>query len=374
MTTSKQSRLFVGVMAGTSIDGLDICAIRLGQQEEVEFVAAADVPLPPALAADLRRCARHDKIGWVQLGTTDARFGEFIGTAVSAFLTQQAIPITEVAAIGSHGQTVHHAPTASPPFSTQIGDPYRVAAITGIPVVADFRRADIAAGGQGAPLVPPFHRLLFATTNCDRAVANIGGISNITNLPRNQPLSGFDTGPGNTLLDAWCQTHTGQPFDNSGDWARGGSVAEPLLQRMLADPYFAREPPKSTGPEYFSLDWLTCHINHETAQDIQATLVELSARSLVDALHKTFPTCTELVLCGGGRKNLLLVQRICANAAFEVIHCDQLGVDGDALEAAAFAWLASRTLAGLPGNEPAVTGARHPQILGVVVPPPAAQP
>jgi anhydro-N-acetylmuramic acid kinase len=361
-------------MTGTSIDGLDVCAIRIIQQDKVEFVAAADIRLPPSLAADLHRCARARDIGWNKLGTTDARLGEFIGTAVSAFLTQHAISVAEVAAIGSHGQTVHHAPDASPPFSTQIGDPYRVAAITGIPVVADFRRADIAAGGQGAPLVPPFHRLLFATEKCDRAVANIGGISNITNLPRNQPLSGFDTGPGNTLMDAWCQTNIGQPFDNDGDWARGGSVAEPLLQRLLADPYFARRPPKSTGPEYFNIDWLNRHVKNETAQDIQTTLVELSARSLVEALHRIHPICTELVLCGGGRKNSLLVKRLCANAAFDVIDCDQLGVDGDALEAAAFAWLASRTLAGLSGNEPAVTGARYPQILGGVVPPPTAQP
>ncbi len=274
------------------------------------------------------------------------------------------LPDGEPRAIGSHGQTVRHRPEDASPFTLQIGDPSRIAEITGITTVADFRRRDMAAGGEAAPLVPPFHARIFASDAENRAIVNIGGIGNITVL---EPLSGFDTGPGNALLDAWCEAHTGRHYDAEGAWAAGGSVIPELLRTLRADPYLQRPPPKSTGKERYNLDWLHSMLDFEfDPRDVQRTLVEFTAGSIVDALNRWAPSVQRLLVCGGGRLNLLLTERLSVLAGRPVQTTDEHGWNGDAIEAAAFAWLAHRRLIEAPGNAPEVTGASGPRILGGV--------
>jgi len=365
--------IFVGVMTGTSIDGLDVAAIRLTPTFSV--LAAAEYPLPEELKRDIRALARHQHIDWHTFGSVDARLGELIGECVSNFLRDNGIERADVAAIGSHGQTVHHSPDTTPAFTVQIGDASRICQQTGLTVVSDFRSADIAAGGQGAPLVPPFHKLLFGS-DVTTAVCNIGGIANLTILPANnaEPITGFDTGPGNTLLDAWCARHTGAAFDADGAWAASGHADPTLLSALLGDPFVQRRPPKSTGVEHYNLNWLDdlLTVQNRTSPepaDVQATLAEFTARSICGALRASAPTCTQLILCGGGRRNQNLTERLIEHSWCDVKSCDDLGVDGDALEAAAFAWLASQTLKNLPGNAPSVTGARKEARLGTVTAP-----
>ncbi len=277
------------------------------------------------------------------------------------------LPDDEPRAIGSHGQTVRHRPQGPAPFTLQIGDPNQIAEITGIVTVADFRRRDLAAGGEAAPLVPPFHASVFGSDTEHRAVLNLGGIGNITIL---DPLSGFDTGPGNALLDAWCEQHTGKPFDDAGGWALGGAVISDLLNKLLADPYLHRMPPKSTGKEHYNPTWLRALLDPGSApRDVQRTLVEFTARSAVDAVHRWAPAVRRLLVCGGGRLNRLLMRRLAELSRCAVETTDDHGWNGDAIEAAAFAWLAHRRLNLEPGNVPRVTGAAGPRILGAVYAP-----
>ena len=290
--------------------------------------------------------------------------GQFIGQAIKAFSKTTNSSAGEPRAIGSHGQTVRHRPSGPRPFTVQIGDPNLIAEITGITTVADFRRRDMAAGGQAAPLVPPFHASVFANPDERRAVLNIGGIGNVTVL---DPLGGFDTGPGNALLDAWCEAHTGKTYDAGGAWASGGKVHPGLLNALLADPYLQRMPPKSTGKEHYNLNWLAPQIPAGPGpRDVQRTLVEFTARSVVDALGRWAPAVRRVLVCGGGRLNKLLMQRLAELSQSTVQTTDQHGWNGDAIEAAAFAWLAHQRLVEAPGNVPAVTGARGSRILGAV--------
>ena len=368
-------------MTGTSIDGLDLAAIRVTPKQPIQIVACTSAELPTSLTNALRHLARSNHVSFADLGTTDAWLGEHIGYCTSKWIDElvdnQLVSRRDIRGIGSHGQTIHHAPDASHPFTLQIGDPSRIAHATKLPVIADFRRADIAAGGQGAPLVPPFHQQLFAHESEERVICNIGGISNLSIISAKQHarLTGFDTGPGNTLLDAWyTQQHkpsTHQDgFDRDGSWGRSGRVDETLLKSLLADPFFQQVPPKSTGPEHFNLAWLQPQLATQSPEDVQATLVELTAISICDALPSSID---HLILCGGGRRNGFLVERISKLCATRLSACDELGVDGDGLEAAAFAWFASRTLDGLPSNEPSVTGASRQQLLGNVTPTPTAE-
>ena len=298
------------------------------------------------------------------LGRADTDLGQFIGQAIKGFLKTVNLSAHEPRAIGSHGQTVRHRPSGPAPFTLQIGDPNLIAEITGITTVADFRRRDMAAGGQAAPLVPPFHASVFATTEERRAVLNIGGIGNITVL---NPLGGFDTGPGNALLDAWCEVHTGKTYDAQGAWASDGKVHAGLLNALLNDPYLQKPPPKSTGKEYYNLNWLAPQIPAGTQpRDVQRTLVEFTARTVVNALERWAPSVRRMLVCGGGRLNKLLMQRLAQLSATAVQTTDQHGWNGDAIEAAAFAWLAHQRLVAAPGNVPAVTGANGPRILGAV--------
>jgi anhydro-N-acetylmuramic acid kinase len=369
--------LYVGCMTGTSVDGLDLALIEVNGSGAITIVAADTLPLPDPLRRDLLALSQPEDDDIDLLGTCDQELGRFTATAINTFIKRLGYASSSIRAIGSHGQTIRHRPpgTTSLPFTLQIGDPHVIAETTGITTVADFRRRDIAAGGHGAPLVPRFHAELFNTTVGDNCILNIGGISNVSLLSKN--LTGFDTGPGNALLDQWCQQHQGLPYDRSGAWSAGGRVDNTLLEVLLADPFFALQPPKSTGREYFNLDWLnrtagTHDLPLDAAQDIQATLTQLTATTVIESLKAWGGDIRTLVVCGGGRLNNDLMHRL-RLAAAELAQTPDLiepseywGVDGDAIEAAAFAWLAHRRLEHLPGNVPAVTGAAGERVLGAV--------
>ncbi|MFN3918844.1 MAG: anhydro-N-acetylmuramic acid kinase [Methylohalobius sp.] len=361
---------FIGLMAGTSLDGVDAVLAEISAQD-FSLCAHLYTPFTDELHQKLRRHCFAAQVPLMVLGQLDAELGELFGRCALALLDKAGVSPQRVRAIGSHGQTFHHNPQALYPYTLQIGDPNRIAEITGITVVADFRRRDLAAGGQGAPLVPGFHRAVFYSPKENRAVLNLGGIANLTLLPKDptQPVIGFDVGPGNTLLDYWIARHLGQPWDSEGQWARQGQVVPKLLKALLADPYFSRPAPKSTGPEYFSSAWLETRLQSFDGikpQDVQATLAHLTAASV--ALSFKNPKSDRLLVCGGGAHNLHLLELLEDYCGCPVETTSAYGIGPDWVEAAAFAWLAWRTLAGLPGNLPAVTGARREVILGGIYP------
>jgi anhydro-N-acetylmuramic acid kinase len=308
-------------------------------------------------------------------GRLDVEIGQHFADAALHLLEHSGIPATAVRAIGSHGQTVRHRPTGEYPFTLQLGDPTTIAERCRIDVVADFRRADLAAGGQGAPLLPALHAMLLARPGHARVVLNLGGIANITVLGADGSVRGFDTGPANGLLDAWCLRHRGEPFDRDGALAASGRIDPELLDAMLADRYFALPPPKSTGREHFHLDWLATHapLAALSPADVQATLLELTARSVASAIMQHAPDAEEVLACGGGVHNGALMRRLDELLAPRALSSTaQHGIDPDFLEATAFAWLARQRLLGLPGNLPAVTGARGPRVLGAIYSAPLA--
>ena len=306
-----------------------------------------------------------------QLGQLDVKLGALFGDAVLALMKQENLEAQDVVAIGCHGQTVWHEPLGDAPHSMQIGDNNQIVAKTGVTVVGDFRRRDIALGGQGAPLVPAFHQALLAHPVERRMVLNIGGIANLSMLIPGQPVRGYDTGPGNMLMDAWIWRQRGKAYDKDAQWACEGKVILPLLQTMLSDPYFAAPAPKSTGREYFNYGWLERLLGQFPAlapQDVQATLVELTAISISEQVLLS-GGCERLLVCGGGSRNPLVMARLAALLpGTEVTTTDVAGISGDDMEALAFAWLAWRTVAGLPGNLPSVTGAREASVLGAIFP------
>lgn len=363
--------LFVGVMSGTSLDGLDIVLAALPQKGP-EVVHARTYAFPPELRSDLHMLCSARQVDLEHFAAVDVALGDEIGARVLDLLAEAGVGPGRVSAIGSHGQTIRHLPRrAGNPFTLQIGDPNRIAERTGIMVVADFRRRDVAAGGEGAPLVPAFHEAVFAGP-VPRAVVNIGGMANVTLLEATgvrgaRYVGGFDTGPGNVLIDAWAQRHLGTPIDEGGNWASQGLVDTRLLEALLADPWFAAPPPKSTGREHFDAHWLADRLDRPIAPAaVAATLTELTARTIADAITElaTFPA-EEVLVCGGGRHNELLMARIAAAIPDKTVRTtDAVGVDGDWLEGLAFAWLAQQRLAGRPGNVPAVTGATGARVLG----------
>ena len=291
---------------------------------------------------------------------------DWCSSTIPGSLQDAGVTPAEVAAIGSHGQTLRHLPGATHPFTLQIGDPWRIALGTGIRTIADFRRADLALGGQGAPLAPAFHDWLFRATGTARVVLNLGGIANVTILPADDaPATGFDTGPGNTLLDGWIARHRGETLDRDGDWSASGRVATDLLDRLLADPYFAAPPPKSTGFEYFNVRWLqAAGADAFEPADVQATLAQLTAETVAAAVRGTGGVA-DLLVCGGGVHNLDLLARLAAALPGVAVRSTaEAGLEPDWVEGAAFAWLAMRRIRRLPGNLPSVTGASGPAILG----------
>jgi len=360
--------LYVGIMSGTSLDGLDIALIS--QEGATRLIASHYVPLPDSLRAELLAlCASgNDEVARVALA--ENAWAALAAEGVNQLLLHAGISRDEVRAIGSHGQTIRHEPARG--FTVQISNAALLAEYCGITVVADFRRRDLAAGGQGAPLVPAFHEALFAAQGEAVAVLNIGGFSNLSLLRPEHPVSGFDCGPGNVLLDAWVYACRSELFDRNGAWAASGTVNEPLLRTLLADPFFATTGPKSTGREVFNLAWLRSHLlkHPEVPEaDVQATLLELTARTVTDALYRAMPHPDGVFVCGGGAHNTALMARLQSLLpGSRVASTDALGVDPDWMEAMAFAWLAHCCLEGIPANRPAVTGAKGLRVLGAIYP------
>ncbi len=366
--------LYVGAISGTSIDGLDLALVEVSE-EQLRIVRGETYQFPRSLATRLRLLSNPSPNEIQVLGHTHAALGTFIGQSITEFLDQTGIQAKEISAIGSHGQTIRHSPTGDEAFSLQIGDASRIAEVTGLDTVGDFRSRDIAAGGEGAPLVPEFHRRLFHSATTDRVVLNIGGIANVTTLlaGESEDCLGFDTGPGNALIDAYMQKELSQDFDHDGSIASSGTIDSSLLAQLLSDEWLQRHPPKSTGKEHFSYEYLQQALRAVPVQldkaDVVATLTEFSVMSIRDAIAKWCCPSGELVACGGGRLNVYLMQRlttICPN--FHVMPCEALRVDGDAVEAAAFAYLAYLHVNGKAGNVPQVTGARGARILGCLYP------
>lgn len=368
VSSGPKDELFIGVLSGTSVDAVDAALVRFGAR--VELVARHTLPYPPALRAELLALAVPGANEIDRLGSADVSVGRHFARAVNELLALAGPERGAVVAIGSHGQTVRHRPHAAVPFTLQVGDPNVIAAETGLPVAADFRRKDLALGGQGAPLVPAFHDAIFRRPREARVVVNIGGIANVTLLPADPdaPVLGYDTGPGNTLLDAWCRQQLGAPLDRDGAFAARGRVDESLLRTLLADEFFARAAPKSTGPEYFSPAWLEARVGGIEPADVQATLVALTAQSIAAAVGtRSGFEHAEVFVCGGGAKNPVLMRVIAERLPrCRVQTTAALGVDPGWVEAMAFAWLARQRMHGGAGNCPAVTGAARGAVLGGV--------
>ncbi len=359
------SELYIGLMSGTSLDGIDTVLADFSTPRP-KLVASYYYPYTPEQRKTIVALCQPGADEINRLGELDVMLGKQFAQAVRTLLNENNLSAAKIHAIGSHGQTIRHHPQRQ--FTLQIGDPNIIAAETGITTVADFRRRDIACGGQGAPLVPAFHQHIFASNNTNRIILNIGGIANITLLASGkEKVLGFDTGPGNTLLDAWAEKHLHQPHDKNGAWAAQGKIQTQLLNQLLADPFFKLPAPKSTGREYFNLNWLENQLpKNITSVDVQATLVELTAHSIIDAIKKYF-TAGEILVCGGGVHNTFLFSRLQALAdGYSVASTQKYGVDPDWVEAIAFAWLAKQTLQKKPGNIAAVTGANRTTILGGV--------
>lgn len=366
-----QPELYLGLISGTSADAIDAALVDFTGPSP-RLVAASAKPYSASLRTDLLTLAQGDGVTSLDaFGALDQLVADAFADAANALLTDNGIDPTAIAAIGSHGQTVWHRPYAERPFTLQIGDPSRIAERTGCRVVADFRRRDIAAGGQGAPLMSAFHAAVLSSRHEDRAVLNLGGIANLTRLPAHPdaPVLGFDTGPASGLLDAWAMRHLGTQYDEGGAFAARGRVDERLLAELMTEPYFARPAPKSTGREVLNLTWLERHRGVEDLdpEDVQATLVELSARTIADALRREASDTRTVFTCGGGVHNPVLMSAL-ANALAPTVLATTaaLGIDPDYVEAMGFAWLARETLVGRPNNLASVTGARGPRVLGGV--------
>ncbi len=362
--------LYLGLISGTSVDGIDAALVEFGPAPCLRF--ARTYPMPTALVGDVLRLSQADSaIALDQVGHLDTRLGEAFAAAALRLLQDSGTDPSAVRALGSHGQTLRHRPRGEAPFTLQLGDANIIAERTGIATVADFRRRDVAAGGQGAPLVPAFHAAVLRDPAEDRAVLNLGGIANLTLLPATGDVRGFDTGPGNGLMDAWCLRHRGERFDRDGTFAAQGKVDADLLANLLQDDFLAQPAPKSTGRDHFHLGWLEARIAGRaiTAADVQATLLAFSAQSIVDALRRYLPSCRRVLVCGGGVHNSGFMNALQSPLAGVVVESTAVaGIDPEFMEAMAFAWLARETLAGRPGNLPTVTGASGPRILGAIFP------
>ena len=367
---------YIGLMSGTSLDGVDLALMDFSRTAHT-LTASDFTPMPPKIREKLTALLHCGEVSLQLLGELDHQLGQLYADCVNRFLASHHLKAQDIIAIGCHGQTVWHAPQGQYPFTMQIGDMNLLSARTGITTVGDFRRKDMAFGGQGAPLVPAFHQAAFFDPAWATVVLNIGGISNVSLLIPQQPVIGFDTGPGNTLLDQWIEKNQGTPYDAAGNWAASGKCHAALLQALLDEPFFNLSPPKSTGRELFNLSWLETKISKISAkstallaQDIQATLAELTVCSIISALNRIItPLPRRLLVCGGGAKNRLLMQRLneCL-PTWQVTTTTAYGLDSDYVEAAAFAWLAYQRIHNLPANLPEVTGAQRAVGLGAIFP------
>jgi len=360
---------YIGLMSGTSMDGID-AVIASFDDRNVAMMGTLQKAYPDTLRRALLNAAATPVDQPIDnIGSIDRQVGACFREAALEVLKTSGVAAADICAIGSHGQTIRHQPDAVTPYSLQIGNPAIIAAGTGITTVGDFRSADIAAGGQGAPLTPPFHEWLFGDSAVDRVILNIGGIANVTLLRgEGSPVIGFDTGPGNTLLDRWNQLHKKTPFDRDGAWAATGRCDETLLGEMMSFPYFDLSPPKSTGLEDFNLDWLESYQPGSYGRaDVQATLAELTARTIADSVRRHAAGTSELFVCGGGAHNKELLRRLADNLPGTSVDTTRaVGLDPDWVEAVAFAWLAKRTMSSETGNLPSVTGASRKVILGEI--------
>lgn len=363
--------LYIGLMSGTSMDGIDAALVELGDSSLV-VRCFIEVPYGPALKTALENLVRTEQAPLSEFGRLHVEVGEAFAAAALALLEHGGVCSQDIIAIGSHGQTVLHRPDALPAFSIQLGDAAVIAFRSGVTTVADFRSKDLAAGGQGAPLVPAFHRFAFAKHSTDEsAVLNLGGIANLTLFSEGSDISGFDCGPGNTLLDLWVRRCRSLEFDRDGAWGRTGLVNTRLLAEMLRDEYFRRRGPKSSGRDYFNLNWINSYLERlgdpVSDVDVQATLTELTASTVATALNRELRRCQRLAVCGGGSANSFLLERLSAHLpAVGISTTEVLGIQAQAVEACAFAWLAARRIANEPGNIPAVTGAPRELVLGAV--------
>lgn len=369
-TPTSDSGLFLGLMSGTSLDGVDAILARFEPDLKIEFARTYD--LPPVLVQKLLSLSQTDmSMPLDDVGRLDTELGQCFADIVLQCLHDANANAESVTAIGSHGQTLRHAPGGKHPFTMQLGDAHIIAEQTGVDTVADFRRRDVAAGGQGAPLVPAFHAAVFSNADEERAVLNIGGIANLTLLPRDGLVRGFDTGPGNGVMDAWCRRHLGKNYDVDGEFAASGQIHSGLLNACLDDEWFDRPPPKSTGRDQFNLAWLEMKMQGMTISpaDVQSTLTTVTARTIADSLKREMPACRRVLVCGGGSHNPVLMRHLKdLLTGIQVDTTDKHGLDPDYVEAAAFAWLAKEALAKRPGNLPAVTGAKGLRVLGVLYP------
>lgn len=365
--------MYIGLMSGTSLDAIDASIVDI-TEHQVSIKHSIDYPIPRELKQQLLTLIDNKGGDNIELlGEVDAKMGELFAQAVNQLITESAYSADDISAIGSHGQTIRHRPDSKTPFTLQIGDASRISELTGITTITDFRRRDIAAGGQGAPLVPAFHRAVFASNNENRCIVNIGGMANISYLPKDpqEQTAGFDTGPGNVLLDSWCYTHTNENYDKSGKWAKSGSLSKALFSEMLSDSYFSQAIPKSTGREYFNLDWIHRYLNNRSinTEDVQHTLTELTAKTIIDAIDLYFPDTQQIIICGGGAYNDYLNERLTELSGNRVIqNTSEYGIEPNWVEAAAFAWLAHCCVNKIPANEPLVTGAHSRVVLGAIYP------
>lgn len=359
--------LYIGLMSGTSLDGLDIALVDL-KGDRGTLLATQYTAMPEPLKRDLLALCASGSDEIARAAIAENQWAALAASAVNRLLSDNGLSCKEICAIGSHGQTIRHEPNRS--FTVQIGNPALLAELTGVTVVADFRRRDVAAGGEGAPLVPAFHHAIFGRSDRRRAVLNIGGFSNVSLLGKS--VLGFDCGPGNALMDAWIHRHKGEPYDQNGAWAASGRAIQPLLTRLLAEPFFAKRGPRSTGRELFNLPWLDAHLKelpYLAPEDVQATLLELTARCIATSIMAVESSIDDVLVCGGGAHNAQLMRRLAElMPEADVSTTDDEGIPSDWVEAMAFAWLAHRCLEKQPGNEPGVTGAKGPRVLGAIYP------
>ena len=369
--------MYIGIMSGTSMDGIDLVATTF---DPLQLHATLTVPFPDDLREELLALSQPGDNEIERMGTADVAFARLIGESVLQLIEENQLNKDDIVAIGNHGQTIRHRPHLG--FSLQIGDPNLIAEIAGIPVVSDFRRRDLAAGGQGAPLVPAFHQALFQHPTINRIILNLGGIANISVLPAGEPTQvyGYDTGPANVLMDAWCKRHTGQNYDENGAWAANGNAIAALIEIMQRHDYFAKKPPKSTGREDFNLEWLDHQLddwrnqadynaNEDLPENIQASLLKLTVRPIKKAVARCGLNGGELYVCGGGAFNSSLIEQLrwrLGKHNWTIQNTDALGLSPTWVEATAFAWLAKQRIEQLPANLPAVTGASGLRILGTV--------
>ena len=365
------SELYIGLMSGTSIDGIDASLVEF-KDDDIQLVAFEYQPFSPEIKEKIQQLSQpQTPILLTDYGLLDEILGSLFAKVSNDLLEKTQIASAEIVAIGSHGQTICHSPELYPSgFSLQIGDPNRIAEETGITTVADFRRRDIAAGGQGAPLVPIFHQAVFSSildlSKQNISIINIGGIANITHLNSGK-TTGFDTGPGNALMDYWVQKNLNKPYDKDGAWAKSGKINFEWVDFLKQDEFLKQSPPKSTGKEYFSPDWLHDKIKYLSSfheADIQASLCQLTADTITDSIKQYAPLTGHTLICGGGAHNSFLMELIRGNLDHPVNSTSEFGINPDHVEAMAFAWLARQTINSLPGNLTKVTGANRPVILG----------